>query len=402
MTNAAGPHVFLVAGEESGDRLGASLIAAIRRRHPGAQFSGVGGTHMAGEGVPSLFALGDLAIVGVGAIATSLPKILGRIAATAQAVVAARPDVLVIIDSPEFTHRVARKVRARAPAIPIVDYVCPSVWAWRSGRARAMRAYVDHVLALLPFEPAAMQRLGGPPCTFVGHPLSERVAALRPNAEEARRRLSDPPLLLVLPGSRAGEIRRMAAVFGESVALLTERVGAIEVVVPSVPRLAEAVHAAIASWRVPARIVTEGAAKDAAFRNARAALSKSGTSTLELAVAGVPMVAAYKVSLLEELIGRAFIRVQSYILANLVLGENAVPEFLQRFCTPESLSGALLPLLSETPERARQLAAFGRLDALMEIGKAAPSDRAAAVVLDCAAALNQPKREAVALIPPTA
>lgn len=398
----SGPHVFLVAGEESGDRLGASLIAAIRRRHPGAQFSGVGGAHMAGEGVASLFALGDLAIVGVGAIATSLPKILGRIAATAQAVVAAKPDVLVIIDSPEFTHRVARKVRARAPAIPIVDYVCPSVWAWRSGRARAMRAYVDHVLALLPFEPAAMQRLGGPPCTFVGHPLSERVSALRPNAEEARRRLADPPLLLVLPGSRAGEIRRMAAVFGDAVALLAERVGALDVVVPAVPRLAEAVRAATASWRVPARIVTEGAAKDAAFRNARAALSKSGTSTLELAVAGVPMVAAYKVSLLEELIGRTFIRVQSYILANLVLGENVVPEFLQRFCTPENLSASLLPLLGETPERARQLAAFARLDAIMDIGKAAPSDRAAAVVLECAAALNQRKREAVALTPPTA
>jgi lipid-A-disaccharide synthase len=357
---------------------------------------------MAGEGVPSLFALGDLAIVGVAAIATSLPKILARIAATAQAIVAAKPDVLVIIDSPEFTHRVARKVRGRAPAIPIVDYVCPSVWAWRPGRARAMRAYVDHVLALLPFEPAAMQRLGGPPCTFVGHPLSERVASMRPNAEEARRRLSDPPLLLVLPGSRAGEIRRMAGVFGDAVALVAERVGALEVVVPAVPRLNEAVRAAIASWRVPARIVTEPAAKDAAFRTARAALSKSGTSTLELAVAGVPMVAAYKVSLLEELIGRTFIRVQSYILANLVMGENVVPEYLQRACTPERLAAALVPLLSDTPERRRQIEAFARLDTIMDIGKAAPSDRAAAVVLDCAGARSQPERETVASAPPTA
>jgi lipid-A-disaccharide synthase len=398
----SGPHVFLVAGEESGDRLGASLIAAIRRRRPGARFSGVGGAHMAGEGVPSLFALGDLAIVGVGAIATSLPKILARIAATAQAIVAAKPDVLVIIDSPEFTHRVARKVRARAPAIPIVDYVCPSVWAWRSGRAGAMRAYVDHVLALLPFEPAAMQRLGGPPCTFVGHPLSERVNALRPNAEEAGRRLSRPPLLLVLPGSRAGEIRRMAGVFGDAVALVADRFGALDVVVPAVPRLAETVRAAIASWRVPARIVTEPAAKDKAFRNARAALSKSGTSTLELAVAGVPMVAAYKVSLLEELIGRTFIRVQSYILANLVLGENVVPEYLQRGCTPERLAAALVPLLSDTPERRRQIEAFARLDTIMDIGKAAPSDRAAAVVLDCAGARSQPERETVASAPPTA
>ena len=140
-----------------------------------------------------------------------------RIRETANAVIAAKPDLLVIIDSPEFTHRVARRVRNAAPTIPIVDYVCPSVWAWRPGRARAMRGYVDHVMALLPFEPEVMRRLGGPPCTFVGHPLSERVGALRPNAEEARRRMSDPPLLLVLPGSRAGEIRRMADMFGDCV-----------------------------------------------------------------------------------------------------------------------------------------------------------------------------------------
>ena len=194
-----------------------------------------------------------------------LPRILQRIRQTADAVIAAKPDVLVIIDSPEFTHRVARRVRARAPAIPIVDYVCPSVWAWRPGRARAMRAYVDHVLALLPFEPAALRRLDGPACTFVGHPLSERAAQLRPNAEEARRRLADPPLLLVLPGSRASEIRRMAGVFGEAAALAAERVGGLEVVVPSVPRLADAVKAAVASWRIPARVVTDPDEKDAAF-----------------------------------------------------------------------------------------------------------------------------------------
>ena len=304
MSRAPAPHVFLVAGEDSGDRLGAALIAAIKQRSQGrARFSGVGGAHMAQAGMASLFPLGDLAIIGFAAIPASLPKILQRIRETAGAVIDARPDVLVIIDSPEFTHRVARRVRARAPAIPIVDYVCPSVWAWRPGRARAMRAYVDHVLALLPFEPAVLRQLGGPACTFVGHPLSERVASLRPSAEEARRRLGDPPLLLVLPGSRASEISRMAGVFGEAVALVADRLGTLEVVVPAVPRLADTVQAAVASWRVPARVVTEPDQKDAAFRNARAALTKSGTSTLELAVAGVPMAAAYKVPLLEELIG---------------------------------------------------------------------------------------------------
>jgi len=385
-SNAPGPHIFLVTGEESGDRLGAALIAAIKRRTQGrARFSGVGGAHMAEQGMPSLFSIGELSLMGFTGVPTRLPKIFRRIAETADAIIAARPDVLVIVDSPEFTHRVARKVRARAPAIPIIDYVCPSVWAWRPGRARAMRSYVDHVLALLPFEPAVLQRLQGPPCTFVGHPLGEQVALLRPNAEEARRRLADPPLLLVLPGSRSGEIRRMAGIFGEAVARLAARSGPLEVVVPAVPRLAETVRAAVAGWRVPTRVVTAADEKHAAFRSARAALTKSGTSTLELALAGVPMAAAYKVPLLEEIVGRLLITAPSAILANLILGENVVPEFLQRDCTAEKLSNAVLPLLADTAQRRHQIDAFACLDGLMEIGKAAPSDRAAGVVLDYAA-----------------
>jgi lipid-A-disaccharide synthase len=386
--NARGPHVFLVTGEESGDRLGAALIAAIKRRTQGhARFSGVGSTHMAAEGMPSLYSLSDLSSFGFASLPGRLPKILRRIRETAEAAIAAKPDVLVIIDSPDFTHRVARKVRARDASIPIVDYVCPTVWAWRPGRAPAMRPYVDRVLALLPFEPAVMQRLHGPPCTFVGHPLGEQVAMLRPNAEEARRRLADPPLLLVLPGSRTGEIRRMAGIFGEAVARVSERAGPLEVVVPAVPRLAEMVRAAVAGWRVPARVVTEVEEKYAAYRAARAALTKSGTSTLELALAGVPMVAAYKVPLVEEVVGRLLITAPSAILANLILGENLVPEFLQRDCTAEKLSSALLPLLADTAQRRHQIDAFARLDELMEIGKATPSDRAAGVVLECAAGL---------------
>lgn len=397
------PHVFLVAGEESGDRLGAALISAIRERTQGqAHFSCVGGSHMAAEGVPSLFPLGDLAIIGFAAIPASLPKILHRIREAADAVVAANPDILVIIDSPEFTHRVARRVRQQAPDVPVVDYVCPSVWAWRPGRAHKMRAYVDHVLALLPFEPKVLRDLGGPPCTFVGHPLTERLVELRPNELEARLRQTDPPLILVLPGSRTGEIRRMAPVFGSAIARMVEKYGPVEAVVPAVPRLADIVRTAIASWRVPGRVITDPGEKHEAFRTARAALTKSGTSTLELALAGVPMVAAYKVSLIEELVARILIQAPSVILTNLVLGDNVVPEFLQRDCTADRLAAALLPLLSDTPQRRSQLEAFSRLDTLMEIGKASPSDRAASVVLNCAGGKSMAQSETAALPQPMA
>ncbi|HKA76732.1 MAG TPA: lipid-A-disaccharide synthase [Pseudolabrys sp.] len=391
------PHVFLVAGEESGDRLGAALIAAIRRQTQGrAQFSCVGGALMAAEGVPSLFPLGDLAVIGFSAIPASLPKIFRRIREAADAVIAAKPDVLVIIDSPEFTHRVARRVRARTRDIPIVDYVCPSVWAWRPGRARAMRKYVDHVLALFPFEPKIMGELGGPPCSYVGHPLIEHLSELRPNDLEKRLRLADPPLLLVLPGSRTGEIRRMAPVFGSAIVSVAEQSGPIEVVVPAVPRLAGAVRAAVASWRVPARVITDAGEKYEALRTARAALTKSGTSTLELALAGVPMVAAYKVSFVEAAAARALLTVPSVILANLVLEEIVVPEFLQRDCTTENLAKALLPLLADTTQRRLQINAFARLDTVLEIGKSIPSDRAATYVLDYVGRPSQPRHEIVA------
>ncbi len=394
-------HIFLVAGEESGDRLGAALIAALRQRTQGqVQFSGVGGAHMIAKGVPSLFPLGDLAIMGFTEIPARLPKIFRRIRETADAIVSAKPDVLVIVDSPEFTHRVARRVRARAPEIPIVDYVCPSVWAWRSSRARAMRAYVDHALALLPFEPNVMAELGGPPCSYVGHPLAERVDELRPKDLDKRLRLTDPPLLLVLPGSRTGEVRRMAPVFGAAIARVAEQFGAIEVVVPAVPRLADTVRAEIASWRVRARVITDADEKIEAFRTARAALTKSGTSTLELAISGVPMVAAYRVPLIEELAARLLVNVPSVILANLVLGENVVPEFLQRDCTPDRLANALVPLLADTPERRQQIAAFARLDAILEADKGSPSDRAAAVVLDLLDPKNEQTHEARALAQP--
>jgi len=379
--------VFLVAAEESGDRLGADLMRALRQRAGGpVSFAGVGGRAMAAEGVTSLYPIDDMPIIGFTAIPRRLPNILRRMRETVRAVVAARPHVLVIIDSPAFTCPIARRVRARDPTIPIVEYVSPSVWAWRPGRARAMRSYIDHILALLPFEPAVHERLGGPPCTYVGHSLAERAVDLRPNAAEAQRRQAAPPVLLVLPGSRTGELRRLLDIFADTVARVGHRIGALEVIVPTVAHLLDPIRAATERWPVRPRIVVETADKQAAFRIATAALAKSGTVTLELALAGVPMVAAYKISPLEYLVfGRAIAqRLSSVILANLVLGENVVPEFLQRDCTSARLADALLPLLVDGPERRRQVEAFARLDAIMEIGSRVPAARAADIVVDVA------------------
>jgi lipid-A-disaccharide synthase len=377
--------VFLVAAEESGDRLGAALMRALRRQDASVTFAGLGGDAMAAEGIAPLFPIHDLSIVGLAAIPRRLPMIFLRIRQTVEAVLAEKPDVLVIIDSPDFTHRVARRVRKADPKIPIVDYVSPSVWAWRPGRARAMRRYVDHVLALLPFEPDAHARLGGPPCTYVGHPLAEQAATLRPDAAEAQRRASDPPVLLVLPGSRRSEVARLLQVFADAVTLLAQRRGPLEIVIPTVSHLAPLLEESAALWPSPPKIVIDPDQKRAAFRVARAALAKSGTVTLELAVAGVPTVAAYKVSNVEAAIARRVIQVPTVILANLVLGENVVPEYLQQDCTAESLADSLAPLLGETPERKRQLDAFARLDTVMEIGASDPASRAAAIVLSVAA-----------------
>jgi len=378
---------FLVAGEESGDRLGAGLMRALALKCGGdVRFRGVGGRDMAAEGLPSLFPIDDLAIIGFAAIPRRAPKILRHIREVADAVIAAPPDVLVIIDSPDFTHRVARRVRRALPSLPIVDYVSPSVWAWRPGRAAAMRAYVDHVLALLPFEPEVHARLGGPPCTYVGHPMVEQIASLRPSPEEARQRLADPPRVLLLAGSRTAEVRRLLELFKATFELVAAEAGPLEIVLPTVPHLAARVNDAVAGWALRPRVVVEPGEKWAAFRAARAALAASGTVSLELALAGVPTVIAYKVPLFEELIARALIQVPSIVLANLVLGENAIPELLQRQATPQKLARAVMPLLADTPERRRQVEAFDRLDKIMEIGTTSPSEKAADVVLKIARA----------------
>ena len=382
--------IFLIATEESGDRLGAGLMKILRQRLGDAvRFEGVGGRAMAGEGMTSRFPIEELSIMGLAAIVTQLPKVLRLIRQTATAVTDAAPDILVIIDSPDFTHRVARRVRARDSSIPIVDYVSPSVWAWRPGRARAMVAYVDHVLALLPFEPEAYRRLRGPPCSYVGHPLIEQLVTLRPNTAELARRDAAPPVLLVLPGSRRSEIRHHMEVFGAALGLLRAQEIPFELILPTMRHLEQAVRDGVKGWQVEPRIVVGETEKRAAFRIARAALAKSGTVTLELALAGVPMVAAYRAGAVEAWVMRRMIQVNSVILANLVVGENVVPEFIQQDCTPEKLLPALRDAMTESALRRRQLEAFAKLDSIMSTGNRSPSVRAADIVL---AAMRRSRR----------
>lgn len=383
--------IFLIAGEASGDTLGAALMRALRLARPDVVFIGVGGEAMAREGLASLFPLGDIAVMGLLPVVARLPQLVARIKETARAVAAADADCLVLIDAPDFTHRVARKVRRALPRLPVVDYVSPTVWAWRPGRARSMRAYVDCVLALLPFEPEAHERLGGPRCVYVGHPLVERLDELTPkppgsceayiaSAGRGEGAPGKAPLLVILPGSRLAEIKRMTPLYGETLKLLLKDHPVLDVAVPVAPGMEAPLRDALRGWPVTPRLIAQNE-KFAAFREARAALVTSGVATLELALAGVPMAVAYKVAPLESLL-RSLVDVHSIVLPNLIIGENAIPEFLQETATTRALADAIAPLLGESFARERQLAAFARVrERIREAGEN-PSARAAQVVLD--------------------
>ncbi|NND49441.1 MAG: lipid-A-disaccharide synthase, partial [Rhizobiales bacterium] len=253
--------IALIAGEASGDHLGAALIDALVRQAPARELElfGVGGPEMEARGLASCFPMSNIAVMGPIAILRQLPKLLGHLRQAVDFVIERKPDILVIIDCPEFSHRLARRVRRRLADLPIIDYVAPSVWAWRPGRARAMKAYVDQVMALLPFEPEAYARLGGPPCHYVGHPAAEagrpdaqRIAALR--AELGR---MESPVLAVMPGSRRNELKRLCNPFGDALAILATSEGELPVIIPTLPHLRSDLEDAIRHWPLPALIVTD-------------------------------------------------------------------------------------------------------------------------------------------------
>jgi lipid-A-disaccharide synthase len=374
----------IVAGEASGDALALRFLAALRERlgdRP-LEICGVGGEGLIEAGLKPLFAQADIAVMGFGPVIARLPLLLRRMEDAARGIAAFAPDLLLTIDAPDFGLRVAKKVRARAPAIPIAHWVCPSVWAWRSGRARRMAPHIDRILALLPFEPAALERLHGPKTVYVGHPLMERLAEMRPDPSEAAlREDAERPTILILPGSRRSEIDHLMPVFGQSVERVAAALPQARFVLPAVERLRGPIVEQVAAWPVKPAIATGETGKYAAFRQARAALAASGTVTLELALAQVPTVAAYRGAGWEAAIARRLIKLPSVILPNLILGRSVVPEFIQETATPEALSRHLLAAIAAGPARQEQLDGFAEVETIMAAAGASPAANAVTAAL---------------------
>jgi lipid-A-disaccharide synthase len=387
------PRLFLAAGEPSGDALGAALIAGLRQLcGPGVVIEGVGGPLMEAEGLASRFPMRELSVMGLAEVLPRIPNLLRRIRQTAAAVAGMAPDALVTIDSPDFTLRVARRARARMPALTVIHYVAPSVWAWRPGRAARMAEVVDHVLALLPFEPPYMQA-AGMTCDFVGHPVAAEPQATPAESAALREELAigpDQPLLLLLPGSRRGEVARLAPEFATVARRLRALHPDLAVVVPAAPPVADMLDRRLppdpAGW--PHVLDPRGfaapaweARKRAAFAAADAALAASGTVSLELAAAGTPMVIAYGANPVTAWMVKRMVRIDTATLVNLVTGTRAVPEFLFENCTPELIAPAVERLLTEPEAAAAQRAAGERAMELLGRGGEPPGLRAARSVL---------------------
>ncbi|MCR8547303.1 lipid-A-disaccharide synthase [Salipiger sp. P9] len=377
--------VFITAGEPSGDKLGAALMEGLRKRVPEVQFTGIGGERMIGQGLHSLFPMDEISVMGITEILRQYGALKARIRQTAEAIVAAKPDVLITVDLPEFSLRVAKLVKASSD-IRVVHYVAPTVWAWRPGRAAKMAAHVDQVLALLPFEPPYMEA-AGMRCDFVGHPVVTEAQASP--AEEAQFRLrhgiGDAPMALILPGSRRSEVSRLAPVFGAVAARLHADRPELRLVVPAAQPVAPMVQELCAGWPGAPLILdprhlgdAAAAEKRAAFAAADVALAASGTVSLELAAAGTPMVVAYDMGWLSrQIIGR-MLRVDTVTLVNLVSETRVVPEFIGKACRPDPIATELLRVLDAPQEQARAM----RLT-MERLGRGGPppGDRAAEAVL---------------------
>ncbi|MFC3323257.1 lipid-A-disaccharide synthase [Mesorhizobium cantuariense] len=373
--------IAIVAGEESGDLLGADIIGALKRATGrDIRLVGIGGRHLQALGLVPLFDGAEIALMGLSAILRDLPRLMRRISQTASAVAAEKPDCLITIDSPDFSLRVARKVRATDPAIPIIHYVCPSVWAWRPGRAVAMKPYVDHILCILPFEVKELSRLGGPPGTYVGHRLAHDPGVLgAAKAQSLPRDLSGDRVktLLVLPGSRRSEVSRLIGPFGETVSILRARGHRLRLLLPTVPHVADLVRTSVARWDEKPEIILDPERKWQTFGKADAALIASGTVSLELALSGVPMISCYRLDPVMRMV-QGLVTVWSAALPNLIADQPLVPEHYNQYVRPRYLARQLEALFSDTAYRAWQKQGFAEITRRMATDK--PSGEIAAQV----------------------
>jgi lipid-A-disaccharide synthase len=373
------PLIFFIVGEPSGDALGARLMASLKRVG-GAEmrFAGLAGERMAGEGMSSLFPIADLSVMGIFEVAPRIPRLLRRLRQTAKAIQDMRPDVVVSIDAPSFSTGVWRRLPAGRPKL--IHYVAPTVWAWRPGRAKKFARAIDHLMCLLPFEPPYFER-EGLPATFVGHPVIESGADAGDGAAFRVRHgiAADARVLCVLPGSRRGEVRRMLAPFAETAAILARRFPNLTIALPTVPAVAAEVRSRAFSVRA---VVVEGdTEKYDAMAASDAALAASGTVSLELALARVPTIIAYRINPLTYGVVRRMVKVDYVSIANLLLERPAVPELLQAECRPDRLADAVARLMEDEAARAAQIAAFGEAMRMLGAGATPPSERAARVVL---------------------
>ena len=376
------PLIFLIAGEPSGDLIASRLMAALKRRTGnGVRFAGVGGPLMAEQGLESLFPFSELSMMGFLEVVPHVPRLLERIRATARAARRHRPAAFVSVDVPEFALRVAR--RLRGAGFPLIHYVAPTVWAYRPGRAAEIARFLDHVLCLFPFEPPYFEA-EGLGASFVGHPLVEEPieSADGPDFRQRHGIGRAQPVIAVLPGSRASELRRHGTVFGATVSMLARRVADLRVLVPTLPQHRPAVEALTASWGAPVIVVEGKAEKYAAFAASDAALTVSGTATLELALGAVPMIVCYRVNPLTAAIVRRVIRVPHVAMPNIIADRRAAPEFLQNECTPGRLVPPLEELLGNADRRRDQIQSFRETAARLGRGGPPPSERAADAILD--------------------
>ncbi|MBV9905179.1 MAG: lipid-A-disaccharide synthase, partial [Alphaproteobacteria bacterium] len=350
---------------------------------PGIEIFGMGGPAMEGQGLASLFPLKDTAVMGLREVVPKIPVILRRVSDLVAVAMTRKPDAVVLIDSPDFNHRIARSLKRHAPHIPTINYVAPQVWASRQYRARAMARNFDLSLALLPFEPPFFEKYGLH-TVFVGHPVIERAQRIT-GGDALRVKLGiapDAKLLCVLPGSRTSEIRFILPVFKEAVGEIARRVPGLITVLPTVPHVAARVREATVDWPAPLHILEDEADKFAAFDAADAALAASGTVTTELALARTPMVVAYRVGGLTYTLGQVLFRFKYFALVNLLLDREGVPELLQHKATPGALADAVTPLLVDAAAAAKQVADLDEVAHRLGEGSEAPSVRAARAILD--------------------